>query len=70
MSWMSEISIIIETAAEFGVRLDVGDFRRSGDTLLLDGMPASEWLDAMTMDDDPEGFASVYVPDTIKELEI
>lgn len=63
MSWMSEIAIMIESAAEFGIRLDVSDFRRSGRTLLLDGMPASQWFDAMT-----EG---EFVPvDRIEDLEI
>ncbi len=44
MSWMSEIAIMVEEAAALGVALTVGDFRRSGDHLLLDGMPTDEWF--------------------------
>jgi hypothetical protein len=44
---MSEIATMIETAAEYGVSLDVSDFRRSGDALFLDGMPADDWFAAM-----------------------
>jgi hypothetical protein len=63
MSWMSEIATMIESAAEYGVTLEVGDFRRSGNTLLLDGMPADQWMDAMF-----EG-AESFFPDTLSEME-
>jgi hypothetical protein len=49
---MSEIATMIESAAEFGVRLELSDFRRSGNTLLLDGMPADQWFEAMFTDDE------------------
>lgn len=60
MSWMSEIAVMIETAAEYGITLEVGDFRRSGDMLLLDGMPADDWFGAMF---------ETY-PDRLEEMEI
>lgn len=41
---------IIAKAAESGITLTPEDFRESAEYgLTLDGMPAAEWLDAMTM---------------------
>jgi hypothetical protein len=48
MSWMGEIAVIIEQASEYGVVLDLGDFRRLNDRLMIDGMDADDWLSAMT----------------------
>jgi hypothetical protein len=58
MSWMGEIAIMIEEAASLGVTLDVGDFRRLGDRLMIDGMDANDW------------FTVVIRPDTLTELEV
>jgi len=48
MSWMGEIAIMIEDAATYGVLLEVGDFRRLNDRLIIDGMDADDWFRAMT----------------------
>ena len=68
MSWMSEISIMIETARAFGVTLEMGDFRRMGDRLTIDGMDADDWLSAMTFGAD-DVFESSFFPDTLEEME-
>lgn len=51
MAWMKEIAILIDYARENGVILDVSDFRRLNDRLVIDGMDADEWLSAMIEDD-------------------
>ena len=48
MAWMKEIAILIDYAQENGVILDVSDFRRLNDRLMIDGMDADDWLSAMT----------------------
>jgi len=45
---MKEIAILIDYAQENGVILDVSDFRRLNDRLMIDGMDADDWLSAMT----------------------
>lgn len=52
MSWMGEIAIMITDAAEYGVALEVGDFRRLGDRLMIDGMDADEWFSLVITEDD------------------
>lgn len=52
MSWMSELHIMIAEAAELGVTLEVGDFRRLGDRLMIDGMDADEWFSLVITDAD------------------
>lgn len=44
MSWMSDISIIIEEARAFGVKLDLSNFGRDDDRLIIDGTDAEEWF--------------------------
>lgn len=50
MSWMSEIAIMIQEAAEVGVKIELSDFTREGNELKIDGMPADEWFDAVIRD--------------------
>jgi hypothetical protein len=52
MSWMGEIAIMIEEAASVGVTLEVGDFRRLGNRLMIDGMDADDWFGAVIRDVD------------------
>lgn len=40
----------IAAAAEHGIELKPDDFTGTEPHLCLDGMPAAQWLDAMTMD--------------------
>lgn len=40
----------IQAAANHGIELKPWDFSGKPGELYLDGMPASQWLDAMTMD--------------------
>lgn len=47
MSYMKECAMIIEEAASYGVSLSLDDFGRDGDSLTIDGMPASEWVSLM-----------------------
>lgn len=58
MSWMKEITIMIEDAATYGVLLELGDFRRLNDRLIIDGMDADDWFRAMT-----EGVDAAYLAD-------
>lgn len=51
MSWMSELHIMINEARAYGVALEVSDFRRLGDRLLIDGMDAGDWFNAMIGED-------------------
>jgi hypothetical protein len=45
------INKIIDKAAEHGIRLTPSDFTENDELgLCLDGMPADQWLDAMTME--------------------
>lgn len=60
MGWMKEVAMIIEEAAEHDIELTLADFRREGDFLTLDGMPADQWLEAMTG----------QLPDRLEDLEI
>lgn len=50
MSWMSDISIMIEEAATVGATLTVADFRRLGDRLVIDGIDADEWFELVIHD--------------------
>jgi len=47
-----ELVAFADLAAEHGIALVDSDFRwdDQGEEWTLDGMPAGEWLDAMTMD--------------------
>lgn len=67
MSYMSECRIIIDEAAEHGITLDLSDFYIVPETreLTIDGMDPSEWLDAMTDNDDPQ--SGTYDSRTMEE---
>lgn len=52
MSWMSEIAIMVQEAAEYGVKIELSDFTREGNRLMIDGMDADEWFDAVIRDAD------------------
>jgi hypothetical protein len=47
MSWMGELHIMIQEAAEYGVTLEVGDFRRLDNRLMINGVDADDWFRAM-----------------------
>lgn len=49
MSWMSEIAVMIEQAAEYEITLELSDFRRLNNRLMIDGMDADDWFDAMIL---------------------
>lgn len=44
MSWMSEVAILIEEAAQGGVTLELDDFGRKGNTLTIRGIPVDVWF--------------------------
>ena len=47
----SQLNSFIRVAAAMDVELTRADFRQTADGYLtIDGMPAAQWLDAMTMD--------------------
>lgn len=47
MSYMKEVATIIEEAAARGVSLDLDDFANVGGVLMIDDMPADEWVSLM-----------------------
>jgi len=51
---MKEVAALIERAARSGIELKVSDFRVVDGGLTLDGVPADQWVDAMTMDDEED----------------
>lgn len=44
MSWMSEIVITIQDAAELGISLELSDFRTLNNRLMIDGMDSDDWF--------------------------
>jgi hypothetical protein len=46
----SEAAQLITRATSHGVALDIRDFRVADGTLTLDGVPAGQWVAAMTGD--------------------
>jgi hypothetical protein len=52
MSYMGEIVILIQEAAEIGVTLEVSDFRTLEGRLMIDGMDADDWFNQVIRDQD------------------
>ena len=45
MSWMSEIAITIQDAAELGISLQLSDFKvLNGHRLMIEGMDSDDWF--------------------------
>ena len=52
MSYMSEISIMIQDAAELGISLELSDFRTLNRRLMIDGMDSNDWFDMVIAQQD------------------
>lgn len=48
MSYMGEVVIMIQEAAEMGVTLELSDFKTLNGRLMIDGQDSNDWFEMVT----------------------